>query len=122
VPTRDDRYSGSDLERVFTDVRDAAYQIIERKGATYYAIGMGLLRLTQAILRDENAILTVSTYLDGQYGVNDVYIGVPAVVNRQGVREVVELDLSAEEAVAFTHSVDVLKQAASQVLEPAGVR
>ena len=71
-------------------MRDAAYHIIERKGATYYAIAMGLLRLTQAILRNENAILTVSTLLSGEYGADDVYIGVPAVVNRDGIREIVQ--------------------------------
>jgi L-lactate dehydrogenase len=83
-----------DLDNIFINVRDAAYHIIERKGATYYGIAMGLVRLTKAILRDENSVLTVSAYLDGEYGHNDVYIGVPAVVNRSGIREVVELDLN----------------------------
>jgi L-lactate dehydrogenase len=115
---RDPRYSREDLENVFVDVRDAAYRIIERKGATYYAIAMGLLRLTQAILRNENAILTVSTLLSGEYGADDVYIGVPAVVNRDGIREIVRLDLSAEEARRFIHSVEVLKAATESVFPP----
>lgn len=102
-------YKQEDLEELFLNVRDAAYHIIERKGATYYGIAMGLVRLTKAILQNENSVLTVSSYLDGEYGHKDVYIGVPAVVNRKGIRQIVELDLSAEEKSKFTHSVEVLK-------------
>ncbi len=116
---RDSRYSRDDLDNVFVEVRDAAYRIIERKGATYYAIAMGLLRLTQAVLRNENAILTVSTLLSGEYGAEDVYIGVPAVVNRDGIREIVTLDLSAEETERFRHSVEVLKEATASVFDAA---
>ncbi len=120
---RDPRYSRADLEHVFADVRDAAYRIIERKGATYYGIGMGLLRLTQAVVRNENAILTVSAYLDGQYGQRDVFIGVPAVVNRDGIREVLELELSPDERRDFAHSAEVLREAVGQVIpETAGAR
>ncbi len=102
-------FNKSDLEQIFLNVRDAAYHIIERKGATYYGIAMGLVRLTKAILQNENSVLTVSAYLDGEYGHSDVYIGVPAVVNRNGIREVVQLDLSEEEQEKFNHSVSVLK-------------
>lgn len=102
-------YKQEDLEELFLNVRDAAYHIIERKGATYYGIAMGLVRLTKAILQNENSVLTVSSYLDGEYGHKDVYIGVPAVVNRKGIRQIVELDLSAEEKSKFSHSVEVLK-------------
>jgi L-lactate dehydrogenase len=116
---RDDRYSREDLEQVFLDVRDAAYRIIERKGATYYAIGMGLLRLTEAIVRNENAILTVSSLLKGEYGVEDVYIGVPCVVNHEGIREVLELDLDEDEATRFKHSAEVLREAVGQVFPQA---
>jgi len=108
--------SMTDLDAIFHDVRDAAAQIIERKGATYYAVGLALQRLTEAILRDENAILTVSTYLNGQYGLNDIFIGVPAVVNAGGVREVIELSLSDEEQRALRESARVLKEAATPVL------
>ncbi len=80
---------------------------LSEKGATYYGIAMGLVRLTKAILRNENSVLTVSAYLDGEYGQKDIYIGVPAVVNRNGIREIVELDLSEEEKEKFTHSVKV---------------
>ncbi|MEH7417002.1 L-lactate dehydrogenase, partial [Neobacillus drentensis] len=104
------------LENIFVNVRDAAYHIIERKGATYYGIGMSLVRITKAILNNENCILTVSSYLDGQYGQQDVFIGVPAVINRGGIREVIEIDLNEKEKQQFNHSVTVLKETMRPVI------
>lgn len=104
------------LEEIFVNVRDAAYHIIERKGATYYGIGMSLVRITKAILNNENCILTVSSYLDGQYGQNDVFIGVPAVINRGGIREVLEIELNEKEKEQFSHSVNVLKETMKPVI------
>lgn len=98
------------LDSIFTNVRDAAYHIIERKGATFYGIGMSLVRITKAILNNENSILPVSSYLDGQYGQKDVYMGVPAVINRDGIREVVEIQLNELEQEQFNHSAAVLKE------------
>ncbi len=68
-----------------------------KKGATYYGVAMSLARITKAIYRNEEAILTVSAHLEGEFGENDVYIGVPAVVGRCGAREIVELDLNEKE-------------------------
>lgn len=113
----EERYKQEDLDELFLNVRDAAYHIIERKGATYYGIAMGLVRLTKAILQNQNSVLTVSAYLDGEYGHKDVYIGVPAVVNRSGIRQIVQLDLNKEEQEKFTHSVDVLKKTMEPVLK-----
>jgi L-lactate dehydrogenase len=110
-------FNQTDLDQLFLNVRDAAYHIIERKGATYYGIAMGLVRLTKAILRNENSVLTVSAYLDGEYGQNDIYIGVPAVVNRDGVRQVVELKLNDEEQAKFVNSVNVLKNTMEPVFK-----
>ncbi|MBT2701548.1 L-lactate dehydrogenase [Bacillus sp. ISL-40] len=110
-------FNQTDLDQIFLNVRDAAYHIIERKGATYYGIAMGLVRLTKAILQNENSVLTVSAYLDGEYGQNDIYIGVPAVVNRYGVRQVVELKLNDEEQGKFVNSVNVLKQTMEPVFK-----
>ncbi|GAC43220.1 L-lactate dehydrogenase [Paenibacillus popilliae] len=104
-----------ELNRIFINVRDAAYQIIERKGATYYGIAMGLARLTKAILKNENSILTISTLLTGEYGLEDVYLGVPAVVNRRGIRDVYELHLSAEEKQKLHHSASVIKEAIASI-------
>ncbi|MBN8200539.1 L-lactate dehydrogenase [Bacillus sp. NTK034] len=111
---KEENFRKDDLKSIFLNVRDVAYQIIERKGATYYGIAMGLVRLTKAILQNENSVLTVSAYLDGEYGHDDVYIGVPAIVNRNGIRAIVELDLNSEEKDQFTQSVNVLKK----TLEP----
>ncbi|MBL4951404.1 L-lactate dehydrogenase [Neobacillus sp. YIM B02564] len=110
------KYDQADLDAIFLNVRDAAYQIIEKKGATFYGIAMSLLRLTKAILHNENAVLTVSAYLDGEYGQKDIFIGVPAVVNRDGVREVIEMDLNDEEKQKFEHSVKVLKETMAPVV------
>jgi L-lactate dehydrogenase len=86
------------------------YHIINRKGATYYGIAMGLVRVTKAILGDENSILTVSALMEGQYGVEDVYTGVPALVNKDGIQRIIELDLSEIELQQFQHSAKVLKE------------
>ncbi|MCQ6278100.1 L-lactate dehydrogenase [Bacillus sp. EB600] len=110
-------FNQADLEEIFLNVRDAAYHIIERKGATFYGIAMGLVRLTKAILQNENSIFTVSAYLDGEYDHEDIFIGVPCVVNRNGIRQVVELDLNKEEQEKFTHSVKVLKNTLEPILK-----
>ncbi|MBM7552282.1 L-lactate dehydrogenase [Thalassobacillus pellis] len=110
IKDRPDLYKTEDLDNIFINVRDAAYHIIQRKGATYYGIAMGLVRLTKAILHNENSVHTVSAYLKGKYGQDDIYIGVPAIVNRSGIREVMDLDLSDVENDQFTHSAEVLKK------------
>jgi L-lactate dehydrogenase len=112
---KQEEYKEEDLHELFVSVRDAAYHIIERKGATYYGIAMGLVRLTKAILQNENSILTVSAYLDGEYGSEDIYIGVPAIVNRNGIREILELDLNEKENEQFHLSVKVLTEIKDKV-------
>lgn len=106
-----------ELDEIFINVRDAAYHIIERKGATHYAIAMGLARLTKAILRNEHSILTVSTLVNGEYNLNDLYIGVPAIVSRQGVESVIEIDLNETETAQMNHSAQVLKEAMKPVFD-----
>lgn len=113
----DEKYKQEDLDKLFINVRDAAYHIIEKKGATFYGIAMGLVRLTKAILQNENSVLTVSAYLNGEYGQSDVYVGVPAVVNRNGIRGVVELELTNDEKQKFDHSVSVLKKILTSVFD-----
>lgn len=107
--------SKEELDQIFINVRDAAYHIIEKKGATYYGIGMSLARLTKAILYNQNSILTISTLLQGEFGLQDTYLGVPAVVNRSGVREVVEITLNEEEQAKLKHSSEVLQKALSTI-------
>ncbi|SEO48725.1 L-lactate dehydrogenase [Amphibacillus marinus] len=108
-------YQDQDMQELFENVRDAAYHIIERKGATYYGIGMGLARLTKAILNNENSILTVSTYFEGEYGLNGLYLGIPAVVNQFGIREILRLRLSDQEQQQLEHSATILKDLLNQI-------
>lgn len=108
--------AGSDIDisddvkqEIFVNTRDAAYQIIEAKGATYYAIALALDRIVTAILRNESAVLNVSTLLSDYHGVSDVYLGVPCVVDRTGIREVLNISLSADEKQLLHKSADKLK-------------
>ncbi|MUV90218.1 L-lactate dehydrogenase [Halapricum sp. CBA1109] len=91
------------------EVRGAAYEIIEKKGATYYAIGMATTDIIEGLIRDEDTIMTVSTLMQGQYGLEDLYLSLPCVVNRRGIRQVLELDLSEDEREAFIESANVLE-------------
>ena len=84
--------------------------IIQKKKATYYGIGMALNRLVRAIIDNENSILTISTYLENQYGQNDIFIGVPAIINRDGVRELIELKLNEYEQEKLNHSCKLIKE------------
>lgn len=106
----DDIENNNEMQGIFENVRDAAYHIIERKGATYYGIGLGLVRLTKAILQDENSIVTVSTLLEGQYGKENVFLGVPAIVNEHGIRQIVELDLNKKEQELFDNSASIMRK------------
>lgn len=100
----------SELEQIHSEVVNAAYEIINKKRATYYGIGVALARLVSAILNNENCILAVSTLLEGEYGQEGVYIGVPAIINGDGVKEVVGLKLNESEQAKFNNSVATLKQ------------
>lgn len=97
------------MEKTYVNVRDAAYEIIEAKGSTYYGVAMGLARITKAIMSDQNAVLTVSALLEGEYGHDDVYIGVPAIINKDGIREIIELPLNDVETQQFSKSVETIK-------------
>jgi L-lactate dehydrogenase len=98
------------MRRIFEQTRDAAYAIIEHKGATYYAVAAGLLRIVEAILRDQATVLSVSSLVDGAYGVRDVCLSLPTVVGRGGIERVLRLDLDADEAAGLRRSADVLKE------------
>jgi L-lactate dehydrogenase len=96
-------------DQIFQQTRDAAYQIITLKGATYYAIGSGLVRIVESILRDQNTILSVSTHLNGQYGLRDVFLSLPCVVNRSGIDRIVQLPLTQSEEEALGRSARALQ-------------
>ena len=99
-----------ELVNLFLKVRDAAYTIIEKKGATFYGIAVSLARITKAILNDENAVLPLSVYLNGHYGLDDIYIGAPAIVNRRGIQNVIEIPLSDAEQEKYDYSAEKLKE------------
>jgi L-lactate dehydrogenase len=101
--------SEEDKQEIFINTRDAAYKIIEAKGATFYAIALAIDRICTAILRNEGAILTVSTLLTDYQGVSDVYLGVPCIVDRTGVREVLKLNIDEQEKFLLQKSAAKLQ-------------
>lgn len=107
----------ADLDKIYVDVRDAAYEIIEKKKATYYGIGLGLAKIVKSILNDTNEILTVSAYLNGEYGHNDIYIGVPAVINSNGARELLTLELNESDQKHFDDSCKILTENMNTIRE-----
>ena len=98
-------------------MRNAAYEIIDRKKATYYGIGLALKRLISCLLNDEKAILTVSTYQNNEYGREGYYIGTPAVVGSNGVEKIIKLPLNEMDQNKFNHSFDTLKQTIEENLQ-----
>ena len=100
-----------ELDEISLEVKNSAYDIIDRKGATYYGIGMCLVRITNAILSDENSIITVSRY-DLE---NDIFLGMPSVINRDGIKESVYVNLNSYEEEKLQHSVDVINEATNNI-------
>lgn len=103
------------LNEIYTDVQQAAYEIINRKKATYYGIGLGLAKIVKTILNNENEIMTVSTYLDGNFGHSGLYIGVPAVLGKDGVKEILNIHLNKEEQEKFDYSFSVLENMKEEI-------
>ena len=104
-----------DREEIARQVRESAYHIINYKGATYYAIGMALVRITAAILQDQNSVLTVSTLLEGEYGLQDVCLSVPVLLGKDGIKRVIEAKLRAEEQSLLEKSADTLKRSLAEL-------
>ncbi|MCL2174206.1 L-lactate dehydrogenase [Candidatus Saccharibacteria bacterium] len=104
-----------DYEAIGEAVRNAAYEIINRKGATYYGIAMSVARISEAILRDEKSILPVSVLLRGEYGIDDVYLSLPTVLGEHGVEKVLTPSISDEELEKLHNSAAVLKEARAQI-------
>jgi L-lactate dehydrogenase len=102
-------------DQIFENTRNAAYEIIRRKGATCYAVAAGLVRIVEAIVRDENSVLTVSSRVQGQYGLNEVCLSLPSVVNRGGIARLLELPLSGSEREALAKSAGVIRNALASV-------
>lgn len=103
-------YDSAALDEIFRQTRGAAYSIIERKGATYYAVAAGLMRITQAILRDQKTVLSVSSLMNDYYGISDVCFSLPTVIDRNGVDQVLHIQLNQDEEQKLRHSAGVLKE------------
>ncbi|NLX70116.1 MAG: L-lactate dehydrogenase [Clostridiales bacterium] len=101
--------SSNEKMKIFEDVKNSAYRIIEGKGATYYAVGLSVKSIVEAILRDENVVLPISSLMQGYYGVEDVCLSLPTLVNAKGVAKVLELPLSEQEMEGFKKSAEILK-------------
>ena len=108
--------SEDDLLKIEDDVRNKAYEIINRKGATFYGVATALMRISRAILRDENSVLPVGAPLNGEYGLKDIYIGTPAVVNASGIERVIEVPLTDREKKAMADSAAALAEVAKNGL------
>ena len=98
------------MEQIYRRVRESAYQIIEEKGATYYGVAMAVTRIAAALIRDEGAVLPVSSLMQGEYGLSDLCISVPAIVGDNGVRQVLEIPLNEKENKELRHSANGLKE------------
>lgn len=94
----------------FDKVKNAAYEIIDRKNATYYAVALAVRRIVEAIVRNENSILTVSSLFEGEYGLNDICLSIPSQVNSEGVSRILNVPLSSEENELLDKSAQALKQ------------
>jgi L-lactate dehydrogenase len=102
-------YDSAAMEDIFAQTRDAAYHIIDRKGATYYAVAAGLMRITQAILRDQSTVLSISSLIHDYHGLTDVCFSLPTVLDRGGVEKVLQIELDKDEFDKLCRSAAVLK-------------
>ncbi len=96
-------------DEIAREVRDSAYHIIDYKGSTFYGIGLSLLRISGAILRDEHSVLTVSTLLEGEYGLKDICLSVPCIVGENGVERIIAARLPAGEQEGLERSAQILR-------------
>lgn len=98
------------MDRIYRTVRDSAYEIIERKGATYYGVAMAVSRISESIIRNEHSVLPVSSLMEGEYGLTDLCISVPTIVSAKGAEQVLEIPLSQEEKEKLQKSAAELKK------------
>lgn len=91
-------------------VKNAAYEVLDKKGFTAYAVGLAVKRIVEAIIRDEHSILTVSALLGGEFGISDVYMGVPCIVGKEGIKKILDIKLSDNEMKELNDSAKVLKE------------
>lgn len=112
---RGDPLDRAEMERLYQGVRDSAYEIIQRKGATYYGIAMAVGRIAESIVKDQQAVLPVSVVLEGQYGLDGLCLSIPSVVGKNGLESILEIPLSPEEDEALHASARQLKEVIAQL-------
>ncbi len=105
----------AELDRIYHEVRDSAYEIIERKGATYYGIGMAATRIAEAIVRDSHTVAPVSVSLNGEYGLSGLCLSIPTVIGNRGAEQILELHLSEDEMEKLRRSAEELKKVLAQI-------
>jgi L-lactate dehydrogenase len=105
----------AEMDAIFRQTRDAAYRIIERKGATYYAVAAGLVRIVEAILRDQQTVLPISSLVDDYYGISHVCLSLPCLIGRAGVERMLRLELSPEEIEGLRRSAEQLSATLAEV-------
>ncbi|MDS0528540.1 L-lactate dehydrogenase [Clostridium sp. SHJSY1] len=105
-----DRFGNVDLDKLVLETARAGWEVYNRKGTTYYGIATAIVAIIKAVLYNENKIIPVSAYLDGEYGQSGIYAGVPAVLNSNGIKEIVEIDLSDDEMKKFEKSCHVIRE------------
>ncbi|MBD7916606.1 L-lactate dehydrogenase [Clostridium sp. Sa3CUN1] len=110
VEDNKDRYGEVDLDKLVLDTARAGWEVYNRKGTTYYAIASATVGIIKAIINDENKIIPVSTLLEGEYGEYDVFSGVPVVLNGEGVKEVVEINMTDDELIKFKESNKLIRE------------
>lgn len=108
-------YNQEHFNNFFLQVKNAAYEIIKRKGHTNYAVGLSLAKIVETIIRDENSVLTVSCFLEDYHDVSDICLSVPAILNRNGIREILKIPLDTEEIEAFQKSAAIIKNVANSL-------
>lgn len=104
------------------EVYQKAYEIINRKRATFYGIGSALANLTEAVLRDKNEVMACGAKLNGEYGFKGFYTGTAAIIGANGIKEIVEIDMNAEEKAQFDKSSEVLKESIKKAFEAAEIK
>ena len=107
----------TEMDEIYHAVRDSAYEIIERKGATYYGIGMAAARIAEAIVRDSHAVVPISVSLNGEYGLDGLCLSIPTIVGNKGAEQVLEISLSDEEKEKLKKSAEELKAVLAQIKE-----
>ncbi|MFA9398271.1 MAG: L-lactate dehydrogenase [Clostridiaceae bacterium] len=103
--------------KLYEETKNAAYQVIDKKGSTYFAVALAVKRIVEAILRDEKSILTVSSLLKGEFGIEDIYMGVPSIVGATGVKKVLEVPISKEELEKLRTSSETLKNSLNKTIK-----